>query len=158
MPKSQENQEQKEKFETTKYFLFIHLHKGTFPDDNSKLNLTHPITKCNKQIKKEGEVLAGCYFKQNTPTVIRILFLDLIWKKGWCPIQGSLTQVILDAPLPAVPLADPRGCQGRTLLEGPNSFIFMQFSAKKLQNNRILGVGARTSQKSWIRHWVLSTY
>ena len=32
------------------------------------------------------------------------------------------------------------GHQGR--LRGPNSFIFMQFSAKKLQNNPNLGVGA----------------
>ena len=45
------------------------------------------------------------------------------------------------------PLADPKGAgghQGRVLppSPGPNSFIFMQFSAKKLQNNPNLGVGA----------------
>ena len=34
----------------------------------------------------------------------------------------------------------------------PNSFIFMQVSAKNLQNNPNLGVGAAPSGKSWIRH------
>ena len=29
---------------------------------------------------------------------------------------------------------------------GPNSFIFMQFSAKYLQNNRILGIGAHPQE------------
>ena len=35
--------------------------------------------------------------------------------------------------------ANPRGCHGRDPLPlwGPNSFIFMQFSGKKLQNNRL---------------------
>ena len=39
---------------------------------------------------------------------------------------------------------------------GPNSFIFMQFSAKNLQNNRLahpLWELAQPSGKSWIRHW-----
>ena len=31
---------------------------------------------------------------------------------------------------------------------GPNSFIFMQFLAKKLQNNRFLGVGAPPGQNT----------
>ena len=35
----------------------------------------------------------------------------------------------------------------------PNTFIFMQFSAKKLVSTPILGVGA-PSGKSWIRHWI----
>ena len=34
------------------------------------------------------------------------------------------------------PVADPRGLQGRVPSPGPNSFIFMQFLAKILQNNR----------------------
>ena len=34
----------------------------------------------------------------------------------------------------------------------PNSFILIQFSAKNLQINTNLGVGASTSVKSWIRH------
>ena len=34
-------------------------------------------------------------------------------------------------------LADTRGRQGGTSLGGPNSFISMQFSAKKLQNDSV---------------------
>ena len=47
-----------------------------------------------------------------------------------------------------------RGRQGRAppLPGGPNSFIFMQFSAKNQKNNRFLGVGAPSWGKSWIRH------
>ena len=43
-----------------------------------------------------------------------------------------------------ITLANLRGCQGRTPPppRGPNSFIFMQFSAKNLQNNPNLGIGA----------------
>ena len=60
------------------------------------------------------------------------------------------------------PLADLReGARDARPPAGPNSFIFMQFSTKYLQNNRILGVGALPSEKSWIpsekswiRHWV----
>ena len=44
-----------------------------------------------------------------------------------------------------------RGAPG-TRPPGPNSLIFMQFSAKKLQNNYNLGFGAPPSGKSWIRH------
>ena len=43
------------------------------------------------------------------------------------------------------PLADPRGGEvgaRDASPPGPNYFIFMQFSAKKLQNNPNLGVGA----------------
>ena len=36
---------------------------------------------------------------------------------------------------------------------GPNSFIFMQFSAKMWKIIAILGVGAPPWGKSWIRHW-----
>ena len=36
---------------------------------------------------------------------------------------------------------------------GPNSFIFMQFSAENLQNNPSLGIGTSPSGKSWICHW-----
>ena len=36
-----------------------------------------------------------------------------------------------------MPVVDPRGRQGRTPLLCPNSFIFIQFSAKILQNNRL---------------------
>ena len=35
---------------------------------------------------------------------------------------------------------------------GPNSFIFMQFSAKNWQNNTNLGIDAPPSGKSWIHH------
>ena len=45
-----------------------------------------------------------------------------------------------------MPVADLRG--------GPNSFIFMQFSAKKQVSTPTLGVGAPPSGKSWIRHCV----
>ena len=37
---------------------------------------------------------------------------------------------------------------------GPNSFIFMQFSAKMWKIIAILGVGAPPWGKSWIRHWL----
>ena len=36
---------------------------------------------------------------------------------------------------------------------GPNSFIFIQFSAKIRKIIAILGVGAPPWGKSWIRHW-----
>ena len=54
-------------------------------------------------------------------------------------------------------LEDPRGRQGRALPWGPNSFIFMQFSAKKIAKKfPTLGVGVPphplASGKSWIRH------
>ena len=42
------------------------------------------------------------------------------------------------------------GRQGRP--RGPNTFIFMQFSAKKRKIIALLGVGAPPSGKSWIRH------
>ena len=48
-------------------------------------------------------------------------------------------------------LADLRGAP-RTPPRS-NSFIFMQFSAKNLQNSPNLGIGAPTSGKYWIRHW-----
>ena len=35
---------------------------------------------------------------------------------------------------------------------GPNSFIFMQFSTKKLQNNSTVRSWRTPSGKSWIRH------
>ena len=45
--------------------------------------------------------------------------------------------------------ADPRGRQGcHPLPWGPNSFIFMQFSAQKLQISPNLAVGAPLSGKS----------
>ena len=34
-------------------------------------------------------------------------------------------------------LTDPRGHQGHRLTRGPNSFIFMEFSANKLRNNTL---------------------
>ena len=41
-------------------------------------------------------------------------------------------------------MADPKLCQGGTQAPlGPNSFVFMQFSVKVLQNNRL----ARHSQE-----------
>ena len=40
---------------------------------------------------------------------------------------------------------------------GPNSFIFMQ-SAKNLQNNPNLVIGATPSGKSWIRHWIIHIF
>ena len=42
---------------------------------------------------------------------------------------------------------------------GPKSFIFVQFSAKNLQNNTNLGVGTTPpSGKSWIRHWPVPSF
>ena len=51
-------------------------------------------------------------------------------------------------------LADPRGGarDARPPPGGPNSFIFMQFSAKMWKIIAILGVGAPPWGKSWIRH------
>ena len=48
-------------------------------------------------------------------------------------------RVQFTSTLMSKPLADPRRRQGREphSPQGPNSFIFMQFSAKKLQNNRL---------------------
>ena len=51
------------------------------------------------------------------------------------------------------PLADPRGAPGTRAPPGPNSFIFMQFSAKIWKVIAILRVGAPPWGKSWIRHW-----
>ena len=47
------------------------------------------------------------------------------------------------------------GRQGRALPHGPNSFIFMQFLAKKLKNNRLAHppLELALTRKSWIRHW-----
>ena len=53
------------------------------------------------------------------------------------------------------PLADPRGALGMRVPPGPNSFIFMQFLAKKLQDNRLtrpLWKLALPSEKSCIYH------
>ena len=44
------------------------------------------------------------------------------------------------------------GGQGRPP-GGSNSFIFMQFSTKNWKIIALLGVGAPSSGKSWIRHW-----
>ena len=51
-------------------------------------------------------------------------------------------------------LADPRGAAapGTRGPRGPNSFIFMQFSAKIWKIIAILGVGAPPWGKSWICH------
>ena len=43
------------------------------------------------------------------------------------------------------PLTDPRDPRSQ---RGPNSFIFMQFLAKYLQNNMTLGVGAPPPQEN----------
>ena len=52
-------------------------------------------------------------------------------------------------------LVDPRGVPGMHIPPGgPNSFIFMQFSAKNWKIIVILGVGAPPWGKSWIRHWL----
>ena len=46
-----------------------------------------------------------------------------------------------------------KGAPGMPLLpRGPNSFIFMQFSAKKLKNNSTFGSWRTPSEKFWIRH------
>ena len=49
-------------------------------------------------------------------------------------------------------LADPRDVKNARPLGGPNYVIFTQHLAKELLNNRLFGVGASTSGKSWIRH------
>ena len=54
-----------------------------------------------------------------------------------------------------VSLADPKGYQGcAPCPQSPNSFIFMQFSARKLKNNSTFGSWCTPAGKSWIRHWV----
>ena len=54
-------------------------------------------------------------------------------------------------------LADPRGgARDARPPWGPNSFIFMQFSAKNWKIIELLGVGAPPWGKSWIRHWYAS--
>ena len=51
------------------------------------------------------------------------------------------------------------GHQGRAPPPGgPNSFIFMQFSAKIWKIIAILRVGAPPWGKSWIRHWFVKYY
>ena len=55
----------------------------------------------------------------------------------WNPTLADQRGSARDAP-------PPRG--------GPNSFIFMQFSAKKLKNNSTFGSWRTPSGKSWIRH------
>ena len=58
-----------------------------------------------------------------------------------------------------IPLADLRGGarDARPPPGGPNSFIFMQFSANIWKIIALLGVGAPPWGKSWIRHWILYT-
>ena len=46
------------------------------------------------------------------------------------------------------------GHQGRVPPEGPNSFIFMQFSGTKLKNNSTFGSWRTPWGKSWIRHCI----
>ena len=74
---------------------------------------------------------------------------------GTSPTQNTKSSAILESIVLA--LADPRGRQGRAPPpppRGSNSFIFMQFSAKKWKIIAILGVGAPPWGKSWIRHWL----
>ena len=68
------------------------------------------------------------------PTYFLVNFLSKTNRNDWIPLA------YLKEGAPGTP--------------GPNSFIFMQFSAKILQNNPNLGVGANPSGKSWIHHWI----
>ena len=66
----------------------------------------------------------------------------------YCPVNNFLTfDNILRCPQINVcaidnALADLRGAPGTPPPRGPNSFIFMQFSAKNVRNSPNLGVGA----------------
>ena len=75
---------------------------------------------------------------------------DYLWCKGW----PSRTKML--SKLHRIALVDPRGVPGmRPPGRVPNSFIFLQFSAKNLQNNRLahqLRELAPPLRKSWIRH------
>ena len=72
------------------------------------------------------------------------------------PLVHSIRQRIHQNEETRILVADPRGRQGRAHSPprpgGPNSFIFMQFSAKNSKIIALLGVGAPPSGKSWIRH------
>ena len=54
-------------------------------------------------------------------------------------VLGEIWQNGVGIPIQRVALADPRGHQGHMPPRGLNSFIFMQFSAKKLKNNSTFG-------------------
>ena len=79
------------------------------------------------------------------PQIIAILILEL------APCSNRLIESIGGSKggtrdtCPPSPRPQPPG--------GQNSFIFMQYSAKNMQNNPNLGVGTSPSGKSWIHHW-----
>ena len=81
----------------------------------------------------------------------------------WEVLNPPLLIILLKAHrcMTSVTLADPLGAQGmRTPFSGPNSFIFMQFSEKNLQNRLahiLWELAPPPSGKSWIRHCVNSS-
>ena len=71
-------------------------------------------------------------FSQNTGLLP--LFLIISQKK----VQTSFPVIHKDGSVGnPMSLVDPRWVPGTHVPQGPNSFIFMQFSAKNLQNNRL---------------------
>ena len=81
----------------------------------------------------------------------------------WEVLNPPLLIILLKAHrcMTSVTLADPLGAQGmRAPFSGPNSFIFMQFSEKNLQNrlaHPLWELAPPPSGKSWIRHCVNSS-
>ena len=86
-------------------------------------------------------------------TCVRVSFL--YWYKSFHVYQTSSLLSVIGKY--GFPIEWTPGTCAPSLL-GPNSFNFMQFSAKTLQNNRLAhppfppGVGT-PSGKSWIRHY-----
>ena len=64
---------------------------------------------------------------------------------------------MITSVVPSIGGSKGAGGQGRAP-GGLNSFIFMQFSAKILQNHINLGVGGPSSRESWIRHYTLQEH
>ena len=74
------------------------------------------------------------------------------WSMNWWQRQGHLSHSCLAGPVLASCIGGSKGGARDAPPGGPNSFIFMQFSAKIWKIIAILGVSTPPWGKSWIRH------
>ena len=93
------------------------------------------------------------------PTIFCVAKAEKVWlrlgkKTVWFKMVVTIFLLcLINNNVPTKRIGGSRGRQGRAPPGGPNSFIFMRFSAKKLKNNSTFGNWRTPWGKSWIRHW-----
>ena len=91
-----------------------------------------------------------------TPGSLRIRYSHCIIRaRNWCWLSPHTQSKVWIGPNIITTSIDGSKGGARDAPPGPNSFIFMQFSAKKMKNNSTFGSWRTPLGKTWIRHWNL---